>query len=836
MRGMRIATLCLIFVLSIPAFGQPPKPAAKADGFVLLPGGTFGSGDVVTRKGSQSKLRVEAFEILDHPLTNQEYKAFIDAAGYAPPPHWTGGKIPAGMERHPVTFVNRYDVDAYLKWRGRADKRVYRLPTDAEFEYAARGGLEGKKYPWGDDDPPGRANFDADGARTPADWRRFLKPVKSYAPNGYGLYDMAGNVWQMVLTFPDPSRQSYKYRIEDPLDLDTRVVGGSWTRGPNYLRCGYGGGLGAGMRLTDLGFRMVREAPESASVFPAPRRLVALARGEGRVFLSWQLLASDPADVAFHVYVSRRRDAPGERVTREPLAQATNFVDQPRGTLLYYRVRPVVNGREGTPSEWAGVEPGAEPSRAVMVIKPTVQQGGMVPVFGDLDGDGKPDVAVRLDNGIREMSRDPGLPVELEAFSNDGRSLWRRPLVWHDHCFGNANNVPVVVYDLDGDGRAEIAARLQEGDAVYLAVLEGKTGRVRRKVLWPKMASDFSKSSTRVHMSVAYLDGKHPALITQTGLYENEIISAWDPNPAAVRPAGNQSRDRKGAGPNAIHPLADPAWRDGSVGTLKKLWEFRSSMETSGSGSHHIDIADVDGDGRDEVFDGTTCLNPDGTVRWSIYRQHPDIVAIKHILPERPGRQVYYAVESSVHAGAYLLDAKTGKIIWKLNREDDPRWVHAHIGWASDIWDGSPGMEMLTNRDGHDAKDTVLFSADGKIIANPFPQGWRPVNWEGNNTRELMSNDGRRLGKFNGKEVVPIAGLSPNDGKGSCNMVADLVGDYRDEVVCMGPAPDGGTAIFVYTNAAPLDRRAVTRTADREYRLWLARNMGGGYASYFEPE
>jgi rhamnogalacturonan endolyase len=259
-------------------------------------------------------------------------------------------------------------------------------------------------------------------------------------------------------------------------------------------------------------------------------------------------------------------------------------------------------------------------------------------------------------------------------------------------------------------------------------------------------------------------------------------------------------------------------------------------METSGSGSHHIDIADVDGDGRDEVFDGTTCLNPDGTVRWSIYRQHPDIVAIKHILPERPGRQVYYAVESSVHAGAYLLDAKTGKIIWKLNREDDPRWVHAHIGWASDIWDGSPGMEMLTNRDGHEAKDTVLFSADGKIIANPFPQGWRPVNWEGNNTRELMSNDGRRLGKFNGKEVVPIAGLSPNDGKGSCNMVADLVGDYRDEVVCMGPGADGGTAIFVYTNATPLDRRAVTRTADREYRLWLARNMGGGYASYFEPE
>ena len=81
------------------------------------------------------------------------------------------------------------------------------------------------------------------------------------------------------------------------------------------------------------------------------------------------------------------------------------------------------------------------------------------------------------------MSRDPGVPVELEAFTSYGRSLWRRPLVFHDHCFGNANNVPVVVFDLDGDGKAEVIARLQEGDKVYVAVLDGMTrpgARARR--------------------------------------------------------------------------------------------------------------------------------------------------------------------------------------------------------------------------------------------------------------------------------------------------------------------------------------------------------------------
>jgi outer membrane protein assembly factor BamB len=462
----------------------------------------------------------------------------------------------------------------------------------------------------------------------------------------------------------------------------------------------------------------------------------------------------------------------------------------------YYRVRAVAaDGREGPPSEWAAVDPGGARGNVVAVFEPSVKQGGVVPVFGDLDGDGRLDAVLRLDNGIKEMSRDPGVPVELEAFDADGHSLWRRPLVYHDHCFGNANNVPVVVYDLDGDGKAEVIVRLQQGDDLYIAVLDGMTGRVRRKAPWTPMVSDFAKSSTRVHMSVAYLNGKTPAIVTQTGLYENEIFDAFDSE-------------------------------------LNKLWQFRSLGETNGSGSHHIDIADVDGDGRDEVFDGTTLLNPDGTVRWSIYREHPDIVAVKHILPGTKERQVFYAVESGVHAGAYVVDAKTGKIIWKLNREDDPRWVHAHIGWASDIWAGSPGMEMLTNRDGHEANDTVLFAADGKIIANPFPRGWRPVNWTGGPVRDLMNGSAAQIARFDGKSVAPLAGVQPNAaGKGNCNMTADLAGDYRDEIVCV---QDG--KVIVLSNIEPTESRAVTRTASREYRLWLAHNMGGGYPSYFEWE
>jgi hypothetical protein len=183
-----------------------------------------------------------------------------------------------------------------------------------------------------------------------------------------------------------------------------------------------------------------------------------------------------------------------------------------------------------------------------------------------------------------------------------------------------------------------------------------------------------------------------------------------------------------------------------------------------------------------------------------------------------------------------LVDARTGKIIWKLNREDDPRWVHAHVGWAADIWEGSPGMEMLTNRDGHEAKDQVLFSATGLILINPFPPGWRPVNWSGGAVRELMSGDGKRLGRFTGSAVETLPGPGPNEAAGGCSMVADLAGDYRDEVVCSGRTKEGAPVVYVFTNTQPAARREITRTASREYRLWMARNMGGGYGSYFEWE
>ena len=145
--------------------------------------------------------------------------------------------IPLGKADHPVTWVSWYAAMAYAEWVGK------RLPTEAEWEYAARGGLAGKKYPWGDAEPtPADANYDEHVDDT--------TPVGRYADNGYGLYDMAGNVWEWCLdaaydedfyAASDDSRNPIAGGEVDnfttiPTDSSRVQRGGSWTNVAQHLR------------------------------------------------------------------------------------------------------------------------------------------------------------------------------------------------------------------------------------------------------------------------------------------------------------------------------------------------------------------------------------------------------------------------------------------------------------------------------------------------------------------------------------------------------------------------------------------------------------------------
>lgn len=776
-------------------------PRANADGFVAISGGTFIEGDVDPANPLAKQLTVEDFEIGQCHVTNAEYAAFVRATGHEAPQHWDGTVPRPGQESFPVTFVNRYDALAYVAWISQREHRAYRLPSRAEFEYAARGGLVGKRFPWGDEPPAGKANYDAAGDRDFGQFERHLLLVKSFPVNGYGLHDMAGNAWHWVDAMEDPIRSQNKFRITSPADIERLVMGGSWARREFYLRNGANSSVYPGLRHPDIGFRLVREPQAGAPGFNTTvRRLAVVSQGPGKVFVSWQLLPADTRETRFNVYRTTVRYSAGERLNAEPLSGGTNFVDEnaKNGALTYYRVRPVdAAGREGFSSEWSdAVTPGTV-SNLIASFVPLPRSGDMLPAFGDLDGDGLFDAVIRFSNGHKEATPDPGVPVEIEAYAHGGRFIWRKALMSHRNSYGNFNNVPMVVYDVDGDGRDEVACRYEENGEVFLAVLDGLTGDVRHKTSWPPLLTDFARSSSRVFLAVAYLDGKTPSLITQNGLYENEVITAYDPQ-------------------------------------LKKRWEYRSTGSTSGSGSHRIDVADVDGDGRDEIIIGSMCLNADGSLRWSIYRQHADFAVVRDFLPDRPGREVFYAVETMTHAGVYLVEAESGRIIWKHNREDDPVWFHVHQAWCADILPSSPGIEIhaAQNR----GPTSWLFQPTGEALPVPLPRDvhW-PVEWDGQPGREIIHRQTKSIAHFDGKNftALPEGSLALDGMTGNLPMVADLAGDFRDELVVVGNYKDQ-RGVFVLTPATRSETRDYTRTSDREYRLWLARNLTAGYGTYFE--
>jgi len=780
------------------------------DGFVLIPEGSYVKDKynyyVLNNEGTLD-VRVDEFEIMDHTVTNKEYKVFTDATGYRVPLHWVKAKIPEGKDDYPVIFVNREDVEKYTRWLTGTTGRVYRLPTLCQYEWAARGGKKKAFYFWGDGESlltSENVNYNIEGNRRYDQWEKYLKPARWGLKNGYGLYNISGNVWQLVEEHIDPATLPFLYRVESLVSVEYTAMGGGWANSKEYLECAKNFGYQhSGNRYPDLGFRLVRE-PGGKKWAKVSRQLCAVTNKNGKVVLSWAALKTDPKNVSFNVYriEGNNRDQDGFRVNTEPVT-STSFEDTTflkAGSPYQYRVLAIDTDRkEGNPSEWTAVTVSKELNPVVIKFKPLFKTGTMSPVFGDIEGWGKKGCVIRLSNGNIETSQDPGVPVQLEAFSCTGRSLWRKDIAYHENIFGSSSNAPFNVWDMDGDGKDEVITLLQIGDQNYVAILDGLSGKVLYKAKWPQMATDLSKSSTRLQMSIAYLDGKNPAVITQTGIYENEIITAYD-------------------------------------NKLNKLWDYNSFMETSGSGGHKIEVADVDNDGKQEIIYGTTCLNCNGTMRWSVYLTHPDIISIHDYLPNRPGLEVFFIVETAINAGVYMVDANTGEVIWKNNRDDDPKWTHGHTGWTSDIWDGSEGIECMTNRMGHADRDYLLFSADGKKIMDTFPIGYTPVEWDGDPTRELLGDNGRVIGNFNGKNIEIVKGMVPNPiPNTSLVFTADLFGDFRTELVLTGTDTDNRPAVFVVTATDANKTMYISASEDIDYRLWLARNMGGGYGSVYEP-
>ena len=257
-----------------------------APNLARIPAGDFlmGAPDAEADQRPVHRVTIGEFLIGRFPVTNDEYAKFLRATGHAPPAigdlpviasgpledmfremaapyEWQGGYPPPGHGSHPVVLVRYADAIAYCAWSSETTGRSVRLPTEAEWEKAARGGAEGKRYPWGDDFDPGGCCYLPDAA---AKRQRGTRPTGTYPPNSYGLCDMIGNVWEWVSDWYD--EESYgrddRHDPHGPHEGSLRVVrGGSWvTDDITMLRCAYRHKVPPDTYAYSIGFRIACNA------------------------------------------------------------------------------------------------------------------------------------------------------------------------------------------------------------------------------------------------------------------------------------------------------------------------------------------------------------------------------------------------------------------------------------------------------------------------------------------------------------------------------------------------------------------------------------------------
>jgi serine/threonine protein kinase/formylglycine-generating enzyme required for sulfatase activity len=183
---------------------ESSSPVSTKPEMVKIAGGTFlmGLNDVPTKSDYDlnqypaRSVNVDTFWMDKTEVTNAEYEDFVNLAKYPAPGYWVDGKPPSGQERWPVTYVSEADAKAFADWRSKRDSLKYRLPTEEEWEYAARNGADGTFFPWGNEWVDGRANVDSTS----------LRPVGSYVEGAsrLGVLDLIGNAWEWTTSKASP--------------------------------------------------------------------------------------------------------------------------------------------------------------------------------------------------------------------------------------------------------------------------------------------------------------------------------------------------------------------------------------------------------------------------------------------------------------------------------------------------------------------------------------------------------------------------------------------------------------------------------------------------------
>jgi rhamnogalacturonan endolyase len=550
------------------------------------------------------------------------------------------------------------------------------------------------------------------------------------------------------------------------------------------------------------------------------RGLVAVRTGPSQVYIGWRLFGTDPANIAFNVYRGHTR------LNKKPVTHSTNYIDSTTANGTY-TVRPVIRGREQGCSEAAAVW--AQPYLTIPLEAPA---GGTTPdgvtytynandcSAGDLDGDGQYDIVLKWDPSNAKDNSQSGYTgnVYLDAYKLNGARLWRIDL--GRNIRAGAHYTQFMVYDLDGDGKAEVACKTADGtiDGIgtvigdsstdyrngsgyilagpeFLTIFNGQTGKAMATTDYipargtvSSWGDNYGNRVDRFIAAVAYVDGKRPSLIMGRGYYTRLVRVAWD-------------------------------WRKGE---LTRRWTFDSndSLNTryAGQGNHQMTVGDVDGDGKDEICNGPSTIDHNGAGLYVNGLGHGDALHMTDMDPDRAGQEVWQCHESPSQYGSYGLefrDARSGQPLWGVAGTSD-------IGraMAADIDPRYKGLEVWGSSVGG------VYTSKGVQIATAKPSVNFGLWWDGDLSRELL--DGTKLDKWDhntntGSRLVTFSNygnaMENNGTKANPALTADLLGDWREEVVYRS---SDNTRLMVFTTTVPTSHRIYTLMHDPQYRVAVA--------------
>jgi hypothetical protein len=538
------------------------------------------------------------------------------------------------------------------------------------------------------------------------------------------------------------------------------------------------------------------------------RGVTVVPSGSGRL-VSWRLLGTDAPNTAFNVY----RD--GAKLNASPLTGATNYLDTGGSASSQYTVRPVVNGTEGAAS-------GAEAvlnSSGYLNVPIQRPNGGTTPSgesytyvandmsTGDLDGDGDYELIVKWDPTNAHDNAHEGYTgnVYLDAYRLDGTRLWRIDL--GRNIRAGAHYTQFQVFDYDSDGRAELAVKTADGTrdgqgAVignasadyrnaqgrilsgpeFLTIFNGQTGAAMDTVNYnpprgnlSSWGDDYGNRADRFLAGTAYLDGSTPSMIFARGYYTRSVIWAVDWN-----------------------------------GTdLTTRWTFDSNTAGSqytGQGAHSLSVADLNGDGNQDIVYGAMAIGSNGQPLWNTRFGHGDALHVTDHVPSRAGQEVFMVHESGSQPSSHL-NGSNGQIMFQTGASGDNG-----RGVGANVLGSNPGSEYWSSN------VSGLLNASGQNIgAKPGSINFLSW-WDGDGERELL--DGTQIANYPSGTVLTGSGVASNNGtKSTPGLSADLFGDWREEVIWR---TSDSSALRIYSTPHQTNLRIATLMHDVQYRTAIA--------------